>query len=360
MKESISDDEPNCPDLLRALKEDEEIWNLFTRKEEYEPVILDQHGRFPSYLSQNQSCFRPKVSDFLMAKGLNIEYPDGQNFGICLTHDIDYIRFSNARFVYEYLMSLKKGNIKSALMMPLYLADPKRGPLWNFKEIINLEGSYNAKSSFYFLTADKDFDCKPNYHIDEVEMEVGFLLDKGWDIGLHAGYYSYDNPDEIKKEKKKLESVLGTVVKGCRNHFLRFKVPDTWEILNQAGFEYDVTFGYANLAGFRNGTCYPFRPINLNTGSRIDILEVPLTIMDRTLFDYMKLDLDGAWAITKKLLDNTKRARGVATVLWHNTYMIGDYLRFYKKILKYGSIEGAWMTSGEEICDWWKRSGLNL
>ncbi len=82
--------------------------------------------------------------------------------------------------------------------------------------------------------------------------------------------------------------------------------------------------------------------------------------MDRTFFDYMKLDFEGAWAITKRLLDNAKVVKGIVTVLWHNTHVLGDYLKFYKKILKYGQNEGAWMISGEEICGWWKRSGQIL
>lgn len=346
--------------FLEILSGNKEIWDLFTKREEYNASLLDLHGRFPSYLSKSCDVFKPKVSELLMAKGLSIEYPDNQDFGICLTHDIDYIRFSDARFAYEYFQSLKQGNIRNALKMPLYLVNPRKNPLWNFEEIVDLEESHNAKSSFYFLTAEQDLGCAPNYQIDELEWEIGHILDKGWDIGLHSGYYSYADLEELKREKRKLESVASKRVRGCRNHFLRFKVPDTWKILKQAGFEYDATFGYADLAGFRNGMCYPFTPFDLNTGNSIDILEIPLTIMDCTLFDYMKLDFEGAWTITKQILDNAKRARGIVTVLWHNTHMVGDFLRFYKKILEYGSVEKAWMTGCEEIGDWWKKLDINL
>ena len=77
--------------------------------------------------------------------------------------------------------------------------------------------------------------------------------------------------------------------------------------------------------------------------------------MDGTLFDYMRLDFEGAWKITKMLIDTVERHNGVITVLWHNTYMAGERLKFYEKILKYCYEKGAWMTSGEEICEWWNK-----
>ena len=108
--------------------------------------------------------------------------------------------------------------------------------------------------------------------------------------------------EDIMEKKQRLEKVLGKKVIGYRNHYLRFKVPDTWELLSKAGFKYDTTFGYADCAGFRNGVCHPFRPYNINTGKQIDILEIPLIIMDRTLLrDYMRLDVKKAWELIKNL-----------------------------------------------------------
>jgi hypothetical protein len=100
--------------------------------------------------------------------------------------------------------------------------------------------------------------------------------------------------------------------------------------------------------------CHPFKPYNLNTGKEIDILEIPLTIMDTTLFSLMHLDLNQAWKLTEKLIDTVERYKGVLTILWHNTYMQGDYLEFYRKILQYCTQKNAWLASGAEICSWWK------
>jgi peptidoglycan/xylan/chitin deacetylase (PgdA/CDA1 family) len=123
------------------------------------------------------------------------------------------------------------------------------------------------------------------------------------------------------QEKKILEDIIGKKIVGYRNQYLKFKIPDTWEMLSEAGFKYDTTFGYADCAGFRNGMCHPFKPFNLNTGKEIDILEIPLVIMDCTLLrDYMRLDFERAWKLTKLLINRVEQYNGVITILWHNNF----------------------------------------
>ena len=184
---------------------------------------------------------------------------------------------------------------------------------------------------------------------------MGYIVDQGWEVGLHGGHEAFNNLDVLKREKDRLERALGKKVIGYRNHFLRFRVPDTWELLKEVGFRYDATYGHSYCVGFRNGMCHPFRPYNLKTNSEIDILEIPLVIMDITLYDaYMRLDSQTAWMLVKYLIDIVERYNGVLTVLWHNTFMTHDKLKMYTKILEYCSQKNAWMTSGEEICKFWK------
>jgi len=327
---------------------------MFTRREEYNSPILDQYDRFPYYLSEHRNILEPEVSRFLIEKGLKVEYPEGKKFAVCLTHDIDavYPYTSSLSVMYNAAKSLKERKIKNAFKMLLNNINKRWNPWWNFNDIMTLEEKYRAKSSFYFLVLDKR-DLDFNFRIDDLESELENITDNGCEVGLHGGHNAYNNLDEIKEKKKRLERVLGKKIVGYRNHYLRFKVPDTWELLSKAGFKYDTTFGYADCVGFRNGMCHPFKPFNLDTNEEIDILEIPLTIMDDTLFKYMKLDMKGAWRVAKLLIDIVKKRNGIITILWHNTYMVGENLRFYERILKYCYEKDAWMTSGEEIWKWW-------
>ena len=142
--------------------------------------------------------------------------------------------------MYNAAKSLKEHQIKTALKIPFYKTDKNWNPLCNFGDIMALEGKYDAKSSFYFLTLNKG-DLDFNFKVDDFEREIGNIDDNGWEVGLHGGHNAYTNLEEIKEKKKRLENVLGKKVIGYRNHFLKFKVPDTWELLSKAEFKYDKT-----------------------------------------------------------------------------------------------------------------------
>lgn len=336
--------------MIKLLQQNKELYNLYTRKEEYDPIILDKHQRFLRCLSR-YNILEPDVSKFFIQNGLKVEYPEGKKFAVCLMHDIDIVNYSKIDVMYKIYKSLRQMQFKHALLPPFYRLNKTLNPLWNFEKTMVMEEKYGAKSSFYFMALDKNSDdC--NYNIDDLKLELRSIIEKGFEVGLHGGYYSYNNLNEIRNEKNRLEKVLGKRVIGYRNHVLRFKVPDTWKLLRKAGFKYDSTLGYADCVGFRNGMCHPFKPFNLNTNSEIDILEIPLNIMDVTLFDYMKLDLNGAWKITKLLIDIVEKYNGIITILWHNTYMDDTYMKFYEKILKYCHDKNAWMPSGNDIFRW--------
>lgn len=50
--------------MFDKLKENEELWDLFTRKEEYSVTFRDAYERFPYYLSSHRNIFEPRVSKF--------------------------------------------------------------------------------------------------------------------------------------------------------------------------------------------------------------------------------------------------------------------------------------------------------
>ena len=342
----------NLEEQLDKIRSEPELWDIFTRKEEYNPPFRDKYGRFPYYLSTERSIFEPRVSKYLVENGLKMEYPDGKEFAVCLTHDIDALYYSRMGIITDTGRHILHGQMKDALRRPFYNIIKKWNPWWNFKEIMDLEEEYGAKSTFFIMgleEGDQDF----NYRAEDISHELGSIVDRGWEVGLHGGHEAYNDLEALKRQKTNLERALGRGVVGYRNHFLRFKVPETWELLEKGGFKYDATFGYADCVGFRNGMCHPFKPYDLRAGREIDILENPLVVMDGTLDQYMRLDMRTAWEAVRRLIDTVESYHGVFTLLWHNTYMVGERLRFYEKVLGYCQEKRAWMTSGADICSWW-------
>ena len=341
--------------MYELLQKDPKVWDIFTLKEEYDSPLRDQYGRFPYYASSNRNIFEPLVSKYMSNHGFLAEYPEDKRFAVCLTHDIDDVYTPLLPKVISSVRRLKQGSI-SEVKHSVSQMRSKKLPLWNFDTIINLEEQYNAKSSFYFM-AENPGERAYAYPIEDCESTLGAIVDKGSEIGLHGGLTAYFRPDELKAKKERIEKILNKKIIGYRNHYLLFHVPETWRYLRDAGFLYDTTLGYADCVGFRNGMCHPFKPYDLKNGEIIDILEIPLVVMDDSLFDhYMRLDSGGAWDIIRRLIDVVSEYQGIITFLWHNYSCTGQKRKFYEKILQYSADKNAWMTSGEQIVTWWKQN----
>lgn len=330
--------------MLEALRSDEAVWDLFVKKEEYQARELDEYGRFLHKHSKFKDVMAPWASKLLIEKGFEPSYPRGSRFAVCLTHDIDML---NPSFTVPLLNA---GRWARRVMRGI---DRALNPRWNFGDIMDLESSFDARSTFFFLAIRKG-ERTFNYYIEDLADEIRDMRDRGWSVGLHGGYEVLDDPSSVRRQKEALEKVAGSEVLGYRNHYLRFRTPSSWEMLEEAGFAYDTTFGYPDHVGFRNGMCHPFRPFNDNTGKLQRILEIPLVVMDGSLLSYMNLDEKRSVETVKRLVDTVCEYRGVLTVLWHNVQLAKrSPRRIYEELLEYSRSKNAWLTSTDEMYKWW-------
>ncbi len=339
----------NLVRLERVLRERIDLFDLYARKEEYDPVLRDRYDRFPYFLSREKDVLDPCVSAYLREKGFSPEYPEDKKFAVCLTHDVDFLFEAPEAKLNRAINSFAS---KDIMMMFKHIRQMpnRRIPNWTFEEVVRVEKRYNALSTFFFL-ANNPPERQANYYLDDVRSVMAELEGGGWEIGLHGGFDAYMDFDKLKREKGMLEKALGHDVRGYRGHYLKFRMPDTWELLTKAGFAYDTTIGYPDCVGFRNGMCHPYRPYNLRTGSWIEILEVPLVIMDTSLFEHMRLDADQAWELARTLLNKIKGLAGGVSINWHNSSFSGESLEFYERILRYCEESQAWMTTCDRLVE---------
>jgi hypothetical protein len=137
-------------------------------------------------------------------------------------------------------------------------------------------------------------------------------------------------------EKERIETALGEPIFGGRQHYLRFHVPTTWRQWEQAGLQYDSTMGFADYEGFRCGTCHPYRPFDLEQDREMMIEEVPLIVMDTSLFHYRKMSHDQGKDRVLDLACRCAEVGGTFTLLWHNTSFSGAWQKWgamYPEIL---------------------------
>jgi hypothetical protein len=139
-------------------------------------------------------------------------------------------------------------------------------------------------------------------------------------------------------------------VSGIRMHWL-LRDGHTVEVLEQAGFQYDSTFGYNDTVGYRAGTGQVFRPLNASR-----LLEVPLHIQDGAMFYPQKSDLTEAEADTlcRRLMDHSVSSGGVLTVLWHDRSHAAERFwgEFYERLVARLRAMTPWFCSCQQAAQW--------
>ena len=180
------------------------------------------------------------------------------------------------------------------------------------------------------------FDSGYDPRAGQVQRFVDELYQRGHEAGFHPGYATLDDPDRFREEKQRMDEALGHKHYGGRQHYLRFRVPDTWRMWEASGLSYDSTLSYADHEGFRCGTCYPYHPFDLEHDRLLKLLEIPLIVMDGTLKQYRGLTPKEGEEKAVILAERCKKVNGLLTFLGHNTSLQGDlgpWAKMYGRVL---------------------------
>ena len=124
---------------------------------------------------------------------------------------------------------------------------------------------------------------------------------------------------------------------------------ETLPLLEQAGFSYDTTLAFAEHEGFRCGCSFPFRPYSLAEERPLDLVELPLAVMDGTLQEPHYRDLGAAEAerAAASVLGRALRSGGAVSLLWHNNRfdkrVSRGYDRVYWHLVDQALAHGAWL-----------------
>ncbi len=144
-----------------------------------------------------------------------------------------------------------------------------------------------------------------------------------------------------------------------RGHYLKFDFKKTWGIMEAVGFDYDSTVGTNDRLGFKLGLATPFHPPDIQWDP-MRLLEIPLTLMDTTLWGYLKKDEESGIGEIQRMIDMVEQVGGLFTLLWHQeaVKMVGG--RLYWGLLDLFKRKGCFVGSGAEIADWWERRSAAL
>jgi hypothetical protein len=235
---------------------------------------------------------------------------------VALTHDVDRTK-KTYQYLTRFLKSIKTGNFVDAL----YHITPqlKKEPYWDIYDIANLEDSYGLRSTFFILDESIRFNPfnpetfplavgRYNMFEPKIKEAILYLDSRGWEIGLHGSFLSYNNKELLGREKARLESIVGHSVIGTRQHHLNLD-DTTWKIQEELGLKYDSTWGDNYDIGIKEGKIRPFYP----NQTRFTVF--PLTIMDSS---FMPLGEKEKWNRVYQLMDIIEENEGVMVINFHN------------------------------------------
>jgi peptidoglycan/xylan/chitin deacetylase (PgdA/CDA1 family) len=368
----------------------ESLAQLLTREEEYAPAPRDQWDNWEHPYSDNylrNALWIPEIDLWIQELKKDLQksiplaplWPQGYRFAVCLTHDVDYVsnQMTFRQRCREVLRTYHASDLKSKSselvkkILKLILKSSHRSP--NSADVLEascqIEQELGVTSSYFFtvypITDYSQYDCLYNeedscqffgrrYRVKDV---MQWLVQNGFDVGLHGSYYSATKDSLLEQQKEALEKTVKAPVTTTRQHWLHWSHPKTALMQSKAGFLADTSLGYNRNIGFRAGTSLPFYHFDLKNRQQLQLLEVPLIIQDGALLGNNALELTPklALSMSKKMIDLIANNEGCATFLFHPDLFVKQEVRhLYREIILYCQNQGAWVTNLSAIQQWWE------
>lgn len=339
--------------------------------QEYTADQRDEHGRFPFQQSLQYSLSAPHIPfvnyyfDILktaVEEVYKVELEPSKvqeaSHTLVLSHDIDSLYSGWLQDGYHDFKNGEVGEVARILLNKIKGNDP----WFNIEEILEFEARHGVSSTFFFLPVQGEQNGIPHadYSMEDsaVEDTLRLVHESGSEIAIHGDFKAHCCIEAITASIRKINRPL----QGNRFHYLMYDIHKTPGILSQSGLTYDSTLGFSDHIGFRNGYCHSFYLYDIDKDAPTDILEIPLAIMDTTLYHEKYMGLSPGEAISKiePLLQQVKMFNGAVSILWHNSYFSDGKYRGWKSVLaeiiKSTQAAGGLVTKAETIIPTFKRA----
>ncbi len=311
------------------------IFHFLSLVEEMRVTEQDAHGRVPSEaLSIAHGLERTPLVDHValwLAEGLRAMFPElperVRSYRHVLTIDVDnglkYAGRSMERAVGASVRELVQGDPASMAMrwrvrlgraMDPYAVLPLR--------IAAARPLVDRCIAFFLLRGEQPFD-----HAADVRHPAYRTLLRDVavhaEVGLHPSYESSRDERLFRIEAAKLGALTGERTKVSRQHFLRWRLPDTLRQAVAIGITEDHTLGFADRPGFRAGTCTPFPWYDLEREKETTLMLWPYACMDSALIERMGQGPDEVVRSMNVMSDAVRAVKGTFVSVWHDRYLSG-------------------------------------
>jgi len=331
---------------------------MLSRYEEYLPHRADEHGRF---LAAESIAYREgflqqavvdrwalMLRDALLARCPGLQFK-GRAYVFEQTVDIDaaycYLHKGTFRTVTGLLRDgLHRHDMDEIRRRVRVLRGKEEDPYDTFDYILDRSRSCAGRGSLIFFPLMGDYgiyDKPASPYCNGFRQLLQHLGDYA-KMGLHGSYYSSAEPDRLGREIERLADILHHPIVRNRFHFLRFNLPYAYRNLVQHNVLHDYSMGYAELPGFRCGTCSTVPFFDLNSDQETPLWMHPFAAMDATFKKYLGVSPDEAARQMKVLADEARRVGGTFSCIFHNQNLSDDYewkgwRTVYEEVLEYAS-----------------------
>lgn len=304
---------------------------LVSRYEEYVIKQRDSHNRFDhnqSIAKRNNFLHVPVVNYYakLVKEKILESFPDAQfpelTYSFVPTLDIDnafaYKHKSFVRMFGSFASSLFRLKFKDFLQKTRVYFGNEPDPYDTYNRQIELHSKFRLSPIYFFLVGDLGKFDRNLPHTAPAVQELIKRMAERYPIGIHPSYQSNRKESQLNKEKQRLETIIGKKITKSRQHFLKLKLPTTYQNLMAQGVKEDFSMGYSREIGFRAGIASPFYFYDLTKETMTDLLVHPFCIMDSTLKFYLKVRSSEISHTVKPLIEHVKNVKGELVTIFHN------------------------------------------
>ena len=295
----------------------------------------DAHGRVPAnslYVVRNGLSDRPYVDEWAlrMAQELEAQWPGlievRRQYTHTVTVDMDNIlRYAGRPFVRALGASAKdllrgafgevaeRWSVRSGARLDPYLA--VRNVLREQRQAVD------RMVVFFLVHGGEEYDHAASLdHPDTIATIQGATLFA--EVGIHPSYRSSDEAGLLRQETERLRSVVGSVALS-RQHFLRWRLPDTMHQAMENGIAEEHSLGFSDRLGFRASTCTPFRWFDVERDQATGPLLVPFAAMDSALIDHERCMPRDVVERMSAMGELVRQVNGNFVSVWHDRSLSG-------------------------------------
>lgn len=299
-------------------------------------------------------------------------------FAVALTHDLDNLwrwtrrgfaaaGYRTARGLLRRDWAAARRELGDAGDWLIHHVPRRTDPFWTFPQILGGEDARGVTSTFFVIArhTHKQDGNQPETYRKRIPEALSLLARHRREIGLHGNDADRLGLDPLIDDRALLARRAHAEVHGIRYHYLRCLYHETLPLLERARFSYDTSLAFAEHEGFRCGCSFPFRPYSLAEERPLDLVELPLAVMDGTLQQphYRALPAPEAERAAAAVLARVRASGGASSLLWHNNRfdprLSRGYDEVYWKLVDGVREQGGMATSaGDLVARWRKAFGL--